>query len=227
MSVSFDRSGIVSGARTCVPVALGVGGYGLAFGVLARQSGLSIVETVLMSAFVFAGAAQLIAVELWASPLPVVAIVLTTFIVNLRYVLMSASLRPWFKRLSPSQAYLSTFFITDETWALSIADLKSGSGRGGFLLGAGVVLWLFWVATSTAGAVVGDGIESPERFGLDFVLTAIFVILAVGLWRGREDALPWLVAATAAIFGAEVLPGQWYILLGGLAGSLAAVIRGD
>lgn len=225
MSVSFDRAGAVSGARTGLPVALGVGGYGFAFGVLSRQAGVSIAEATLMSALVLAGAAQLIAVELWGSPLPAVAIVLTTFVVNLRYVLMGASLRPWFEDLSPLQAYTSVFFITDETWALSIADLRSGTGRGAFLLGAGIVLWLLWVATTAVGAAAGSAIADPERFGLDFVLTAIFVILAIGLWRGHEDALPWILAATVAVAGAEFLPGRWYILLGGLAGSLAAVTR--
>lgn len=224
MSVSFERRDVISGFRTGLPAALGVGGYGIAFGVLARQSGLSVAEATLMSAVVLAGAAQLIAVELWDAPLPVLAIVATTLVVNLRYVLMGASLRPWFKQLSPLRAYGSVFFITDETWALSIADLRSGAGRGAFLLGAGFALWLLWVATTALGAAAGSAIADPERFGLDFVLTAIFVILAVGLWRGREDAAPWLIAAAVAVAGAEFLPGRWYILLGGIAGSFSAVI---
>jgi predicted branched-subunit amino acid permease len=86
---------VVAGFRTCLPVAVGVGGYGVAFGVLARQAGLSVAEASLMSAFVLAGASQLVAVELWDAPLPVVTIVATTLVVNLRYVLVSASLRPW------------------------------------------------------------------------------------------------------------------------------------
>ena len=225
MSVSFERSGVVAGFRTCLPVAVGVGGYGIAFGVLARQAGLSVAEATLMSAVVLAGASQLIAVELWDAPLPVLAIVVTTLIVNLRYVLMSASLRPWFKDISPARAYGSLFFVTDESWALSIADLREGAGRGAFLLGAGLAIWVLWVATTAAGAAVGGVIGDPQRYGLDFVLTAIFVAIAVGLWRGREDLLPWVVAAGAAVVGAEALPGRWYILLGGILGSLVAVVR--
>jgi 4-azaleucine resistance transporter AzlC len=227
MAVSFERSGVVSGFRTCLPVAVGVGGYGIAFGVLARQAGLSVAEATLMSATVLAGASQLIAVELWDAPLPVVAIVVTTLVVNLRYVLMGASLRPWFEDLSPVQSYGSLFFVTDESWALSIADLRSGGGRGAFLLGAGLAIWVLWVATTALGAAAGGAVGDPERFGLDFVLTAIFVVIAVGLWRGREDLAPWLVAAGIAVVGAEALPGRWYILLGGLAGSLVAVVRRD
>ena len=225
MSISFERSGVVAGFRTCLPVAVGVGGYGIAFGVLARQAGLSVWEATLMSAVVLAGASQLIAVELWDAPLPVLAIVVTTLVVNLRYVLMGASLRPWFEELSPARAYGSLFFVTDESWALAIADLREGAGRGAFLLGAGLAIWVLWVATTAVGAAVGGAIGNPGRYGLDFVLTAIFVAIAVGLWRGREDVLPWTVAAGVAVLGAEALPGRWYILLGGVAGSLVAVVR--
>ena len=225
MSVSFDRSGVVAGFRTCLPVAVGVGGYGIAFGVLARQAGLSVWEATLMSAVVLAGASQLIAVELWDAPLPVLAIVVTTLVVNLRYVLMGASLRPWFEKLSPARAYGSLFFVTDESWALAIADFREGAGRGAFLLGAGLSIWVLWVATTAVGAAVGGAIGNPDQYGLDFVLTAIFVAIAVGLWRGREDLLPWAVAAGVAVLGAEALPGRWYILLGGVTGSLVAVVR--
>lgn len=224
MSVSFERSGVIAGFRTCLPVAVGVGGYGIAFGVLARQAGLSVSEATLMSAFVLAGASQLIAVELWDAPLPAFAIVVTTLVVNLRYLLMGASLRPWFEELSPARAYGSAFFITDESWALSIAELRDGAGRGAFLLGAGLSIWVLWVATTAVGAAVGGVIGEPKRYGLDFVLTAIFVAIAVGLWRGREDIAPWAIAAAVAVLGAELLPGRWYILLGGIAGSLLAVI---
>lgn len=227
MTVSFERSGLISGFRTCLPVAIGVGAYGIAFGVLARQTGLSVAEATLMSALVLAGASQLIAIELWDGPLPVVAIVVTTFVVNLRYVLMSASLRPWFERLSPFRAYGSAFFITDESWALSIADLRAGSGRGAFLFGAGLAIWLLWVVTTAVGAAAGGVIGDPDQFGLDFVLTAIFVIIAVSLWRGREDIAPWAIAASVAVVGAEGLPGRWYILLGGIGGCLWAVVRYD
>jgi len=226
VSVSFRREGLAAGFRTCFPVAVGVGGYGIAFGVLARQAGLSVAEATLMSAVVLAGASQLIAVELWEAPLPVLAIVVTTLVVNLRYVLMGASLRPWFEDLSPARAYGSLFFVTDESWALSIADLREGAGRGAFLLGAGLAIWVLWVVTTAVGAAVGGAIGEPRRYGLDFVLTAIFVAIAVGLWRGRADLAPWTVAATVAVVGADVLPGRWYILLGGVAGSLVAVVRG-
>lgn len=195
------------------------------FGVLAREAGLSVTTAVAMSATVLAGAAQLIAVGLWDWPIPVVAVVGTTLVVNLRYLLMGASLRPWLTRISPRQAYASLFFITDESWALSITDLRDGSGRGAFLLGSGLAIWVFWVAATAVGAVAGGRIGDPATYGLDFVLTAIFLALLVGFWEGRASLAPWVAAAVVAVAVDAALPGRWYILAGGLAATLAEVTR--
>jgi 4-azaleucine resistance transporter AzlC len=221
----FSRDGIRAGFLTCVPVALGVGAYGLVFGVLAREAGLSLLTAVVMSATVLAGAAQLIAVELWDWPIPAVAIIGTTLVVNLRYLLMGASLRPWFTRLSSRKAYISLFFMADENWALTIQDLRAGNGRGAFLLGSGLAIWVFWVVATAIGAVAGGRIGNPETYGLGFVLPAIFLALLVSFWEGRESLVSWIVAAVVAVGVEAVLPGRWYILAGGLAASLTGVMR--
>jgi 4-azaleucine resistance transporter AzlC len=189
-TVAFSLDGLVAGFLTCLPVAVGVGAYGLVFGVLAREAGLGVVTAVAMSATVLAGAAQLIAVGLWDWPIPIVAVVGTTLVVNLRYVLMGASLRPWFGRLSWPQAYASLFFMADENWTLTIKDLKGGSGRGAFLLGSGLAIWVLWVVATAVGAVAGGRLGNPEAYGLDFVLTAVFLALLVGFWEGRQSLVP-------------------------------------
>lgn len=223
--VTFARAGLRTGFVTCLPVALGVGVYGVVFGVLADQAGLSVAEATLMSATVLAGAAQLTALDLWADPVPVVALVTTTVVVNLRYVLMGATLRPWFADLTPLQRYASVFFTADENWALTVSDLRSGSGRGAFLLGSGMAIWLLWVAATIAGALVSTAIGDPAAYGLDFVLTAVFLTIAVDLWDGRGDLLPWAAALIVALGADALLAGKSYILLGGVAGGLAVVIR--
>ncbi len=223
--LTFSAAGVREGYRKCVPIALGVAGYGVVFGVLARRAGLSVAEATLMSATVLAGAAQVVAVELWAESIPVVALVVTTFVVNLRYALMGASLRPWFRHLSPRRTYGSLFFMADENWALTMAELRSGGTRGAFLLGSGLAIWSFWVAATVVGATVGGVVADPARWGFDFVLTAVFLVLAVTLWEGKRSLAPWTAAAGVALAGAQWLPGEWYILLGGLAASATAVVR--
>ncbi|WP_324663544.1 AzlC family ABC transporter permease [Haloarcula sediminis] len=226
-AVEFTLSGVRSGFTEGTPIALGVAGYGVVFGVLARQAGLSVAEAALMSATVLAGAAQVITIELWDTPIPVLAVIGTTFVVNLRYALMGAALRPWFSQLSPAKAYGSVFFTADENWALTMGELRSGSRKGAYLLGSGLAIWVFWVLSTVVGAVAGSVVSDPATYGLDFVLTAVFVAIAVGLWDGTADFGPWATAFAVAVLGAEFLPGRWYILLGGLAGCLVEVVRFD
>lgn len=223
--VTFTLAGVREGYLAGVTVAVGVAGYGLVFGMLAARAGLSVAEAALMSATVLAGAAQLVAAEMWTDPVPLGALVGTTLVVNLRYLLMGAALRPWFGTLPPRQAYGSVFFVADENWALTMGELRSGSRRGGFLLGSGLAIWTFWVAATVAGATLGDAVARPARYGLDFVLAAVFVAIAADLWEGRGDLLPWGGAAAVALAAAHALPGYWYVVLGGLAGGGLAVAR--
>ena len=223
--VSFTLAGVREGFRTCVPVALGVAGYGIVFGALAREAGLTVAEATLMSATVLAGAAQLLAVELWGDG--VLAVLATTLVVNLRYLLMGATLRPWLGRLSPLAAYGSVFFTADENWALTMREFRAGRPRGAFLLGSGLAIWTFWVAATVLGATAGGAVGDPARFGLDFALTAVFLVIAVELYDGTGDLRPWASAAVVAVGTARLLPGKWYILCGGLAGAVTVVIRDD
>ncbi|QLG49563.1 AzlC family ABC transporter permease [Natrinema halophilum] len=224
--LSFSFAGIRAGFVTCLPIAFGVGAYGIAFGVLAREAGLSLPTAIAMSATVLAGAAQFVAVGVWDRSIPVGTVLVTTLIVNLRYLLLGASLRKWFTRLSARRAYGSLFFLTDESWALTVEDLRSGSGRGAFLLGSGLAIWVCWVTATAVGAVAGGMISNPDVYGLDFVLPSIFLALSVGFWDGRETLAPWMVAAIVAVTTSVFVPGQWYILAGGLAASLTEVRGG-
>ncbi len=115
--------------------------------------------------------------------------------------------------------------MADENWALTMRELQSGSGRGAFLLGTGIAMWVFWVTSTIIGAAAGGVIGDPASYGIDFVLAAVFVALATELWEGRSTLVPWLVALATAIVAAALVPGQWYILLGGFAAAAVEVIR--
>jgi 4-azaleucine resistance transporter AzlC len=223
----FTISGAVSGFRACVPVALGVAVYGVLFGLLARQKGMTWVEAQSMSLLVFAGASQLIALDLWGRDLPVVSLIATTFIVNLRHVLMGAALSPQLLRLSSGRAFGSLFFMTDESWALTLAryadDRRRGlASDGAFLMGAGLAVYVFWNLSTALGHILVRGLDDPARYGLDFAFTAVFTALLVGLRPRRDDALPLIIATGVALLTARLCPGKWYILTGALAGGLTA-----
>ena len=222
--VTFTWSGALLGVRRSLALILSVCTYGVAFGVIARQTGLSLTEATLMSAVVRAGAAQLVVLGLWSTSLPVVAIVLTTLLVNLRFLLMGAALRPWFARLSSLKAYGSLCFLGDESWALTMHELTEGKQDAAFLAGSGLMLNIAWIVATVAGYLLGAIIGNPEQWGLDFAFTATFLALLVGMWKGKATLAPWIVAAAVAIVSAHWLPGKWYILLGGLAGSVMGAL---
>jgi 4-azaleucine resistance transporter AzlC len=222
-SLAFTWSGLLHGARRTLPLAIGDVVIGIAFGVAARQTGLSWHEAMFMSASVFAGTAQFVALGLWLTPLPIWTIIITTFIVNARHLLMSASLRPWFSRLSASQAYTSLFFMTDETWAMTMQEFAAGKRDAAFMLGCGLMLVAPWLGGTGLGHWMGAAIQDPARWGLDFVTVALMATMLMGLWKGKSQLRAWVTAALIASVTAWWLPGKWYILLGSIAGSVVGV----
>lgn len=224
-TVTFGWDGVRAGFVRTLPVALGVAAYGLVYGVLARQAGLSLWEGLALSGLVFAGASQFVALDLWAHPLPVSALIVTTLAVNLRHVLMGATLRPWFGGLTPLEAYGSMFFMVDEGWALTLTELNSGGSRASFLLGTGLALYLAWVGSTGLGMTAGSLLGDPARLGMDFAFTAMFLALLAGMWRGRRDLAPWLAAGAVALLVEHFVPGKWHIVAGGLAGGLTGALR--
>jgi 4-azaleucine resistance transporter AzlC len=212
-----------AGARACIPVCISVAAYGLVWGVLARGSGLSLLEVLLMSGLVFAGSAQFVALDLWTtSPatLPIGPLVIAALIVNLRYLLLTATLRPLYPDKGLWRGALSMYLVTDENWAMTVGAMARGGGSVAFLLGGGVLAWISWMSTNLIGYGLGSAIDDPAKWGLDFAFTATFLALLLGMWKGRGDIVPWLVAALAAILTSKFIDGSWHILVGGLAGSL-------
>jgi 4-azaleucine resistance transporter AzlC len=213
------------GMRLFTPLAISIAAYGVVWGVLAGQKGMSVLEVALMSGLVFAGASQFVALEMWTpGNLPILSIVVAVGIVNLRLLLMTATLRPLTAHLPLPRALAAMFVVSDEQWALTMAEVKKGTGSVAFLLGTGLFSWFSWMSSTVVGRLVGALIDDPARYGLDFAFTATFLALLLGMWRGRMDIVPWAVAALAAIAASRLIEGNWYIIIGGIAGSLAGAI---
>ncbi len=214
------------GVRMFLPVAVSIAAYGVVWGVLAGQAGLGVLEVVLMSGLVYAGASQFVAVELWTpGALPIGTIVFAVAIINLRMLLMSATLRPLFSDVPRWRALLAMFLVTDEQWAMTMAEMRQGRGSVAFMLGIGALAWFAWVGATLTGRLLGAVIADPATYGLDFAFAATFIALLLGMWRGRSDLLPWIVAGLIAIVTARYVPGQWYVIAGGLGGSLAGALN--
>lgn len=178
-----------------------------------------------MSATVFAGTAQFVTLAIWQEPASgwsLMTLMTATLAVNLRFALMSASLQPLFEREGVHRRYFKAFFVSDENWALTSYEMTQGRGSVGFLLGAGGAIYLTWVVGTILGGLMGAGIPEPRRLGLDFAFVAGLLALLLSMWRGWARVLPWASAAAGATLGYEVLPGKWYIVLGGVCGSAVA-----
>jgi 4-azaleucine resistance transporter AzlC len=220
----WSLAGLAEGVRLAMPVMPGMAAFGVAFGTLAAQKGLSLLDAVLMSALVYAGASQFVAMEIWSDPMTLAGIAsigLVTATVNMRFILMTASLRPWLGELPAWQSYPSLFVVTDPGWLIAMRYRSEGGADAAILVGGGVVLWLIWVASTVPGYLFGTLVADPRRFGLDLVLPAFFVVMLVPMWRGPRRAIPWVVAGAVALLVATLVPGWWFIMAGAVAGSLA------
>lgn len=228
--------------RLFLPIAISIASYGVVWGVLAGQAGLSPLEVVLMSSIVYAGSSQFVAIDMWSPVgLPIASIVIATAIINLRLLLMTATLRPQFEGVPRWQAVLAMFLVSDEVWAMTVAHTaRAGGGaiplRGGathpdqvasapaFMLGCGALAWSSWVGSTLSGRLLGAIIVDPAAYGLDFAFTATFLALLFGMWKGRGDAVAWLAGGVIAVAASIILPGTWYVIAGGLGGSLVGAL---
>ncbi|GGY05979.1 branched-chain amino acid ABC transporter permease [Litchfieldella qijiaojingensis] len=224
MSARLDLPGTLSGIKRMAPLSLFVIVFGLAFGVAALQRGLSGLETLLMSALVFAGASQFAALELWGPQIPLIALIATTFAINARHLLMGAALYPWLRHLPTRQRYASLTVLSDANWAMAAADHQRGETNVGMLVGGGLAIWLAWMIGTLMGVVFGSGITDPERYGLDVIMGCFLLAMLVGGKRDLSMLLPWSVAALSALAAMAWLPENSHVIVGALAGGVAGLL---
>ncbi len=184
----------ISGIQRALPIVLGYVPVGFAYGVLATKSGISNVNTILMSAMVFAGSGQFIAVGMLAASSGALAVIATTFIVNLRHLLMSASLSPFMGRWSFGQLALFSCQITDETFALNISQAEELNDNRIEVYTLNTVSQLSWVLGSALGVFASELITDVKPLGLDFALAGMFI----GLLVFQVDSLVKLATALCA-----------------------------
>ncbi|HWA44745.1 MAG TPA: AzlC family ABC transporter permease [Hypericibacter adhaerens] len=218
------RADFMLGLWHILPLEVGLVPFGLLMGALAAQKGFGPVEMMLMSGTVFAGASQFVALDMWRDPIPMLTIVATTAMINLRHVMMGAAMQPAMGRFNRFQAPLALFLMADEIWAMAMRRAGRGRLTPAYYFGLATFFYLSWVFWTGLGTVVGAIIRDPARYGFDFAFTAVFLILIVGLWRGRRSIAPLAASAIVALAAHAWLPGVWYIVLGGAAGVLAAAL---
>jgi 4-azaleucine resistance transporter AzlC len=213
------------GFRAMMPLWLGVAPFGVAYAVIGRNAGLSLLETQALSLLVFAGSSQVSAVGLIGRGAGGLEIVLTTFLLNVRHVLYGLSLARRVP-MSPRERVVGAYFLTDEAYGVSISR---GARTFGYVLGAELSLFVTWNIATFAGALLGGVIPDPERLGVDFVFPVAFLALLVPLLRRRVEVLVAVVAGIVAWTLSKGLPGGLPVVGAGVSGALlgALLTRGE
>ena len=211
--------------REISPLAVGVATYGLVFGLLAAQASMSALQTGIMGTIVFAGASQIVAIERIVAGAGAGAALIAGLAINLRLLLIAASVqaelkgRPWWQHL------LGIYFSTDENWLLMHAMRNRGAQVGyWYLIGGGSNLLIVWIISTVTGVILAENIPEPTALGLDFAFAAAFIAISRSLWRGKKDVLPWCIAIglTILVVNLTTLEPSWIVAMSGVAGAIVA-----
>ncbi len=220
------RSEFLAGVLAELPLLIGVFPFGMIYGVLALQAGLSPAPAQAMSSVLFAGSAQFIAAQLFSQAVPAPVIVLTAFVVNLRHALYSASLEPFVKHLSRPWKALLAYLLTDEAYAVAVTRYNQKGAELNshwFFFGAGLGLWSCWQLSTAVGIFLGA--QVPASWGLDFTLALTFIALVVPALHTRPGLAAALIAGTVALLAYQ-MPYKLGLIVAALAG-IAAGLGGE
>lgn len=212
------------GVRAEVPLLIGVFPFGMIYGALALNAGLTAAASQMMSSMVFAGSAQFITAQLVQDAAPSFVILITIAVVNLRHMLYSASLAPYLKNLSLKWKTLLAYLLTDEAYAPSIIHYDKDGAQPfhhWFLLGAGFSLWLTWQVSTGLGIFLGASL--PKDWPLDFALPLTFIAMVVPILKNRPMTAAALSAGGIALL-AYHLPYKLGIILAAVTGILIGTL---
>lgn len=203
------RKAFLRGVASALPMTVVVGPFALLFGVVATEAGLNVVETMLFSVSVFAGASQFAALQTMQENAPVLVVLATALAVNLRMVMYSVTLAPHFGELPLRSRALMAYFLVDQSFATTVAEIDRNPAmtaleKRAVFFGAVVAVAPLWFLASLAGGLVGQAI--PPDYALDFALPITFLAMVAPMLR----SLPHLVAAGVSIVLSLALAGMPY-----------------
>ena len=215
---------LLAGARDIIPLLIAAAPFGIVYGALAISNGLSVLATMGMSLFVFAGASQFVAVTLLGIGAAIPIIILTVFVVNLRHMLYAVSLMPYVAKLPQKIRALMSFWLTDESYATLSKGLIDDPEMPNFhwyYFGAAFAMYFNWQCCTALGIYLGQEIPDLTKWGLDIAMVVAFVGIVVPILKNKAQ---WACAITA--FFAALVTHSWPHQSGLLISSLIAIAVG-
>jgi len=202
-----------------IPVLMGYIFMGMAFGILLRSKGYNFGWAILMSTTIFAGSMQFVAINLLTSSFNLATVVSMTLMVNARHLFYGLAMLDKFKDMEKKKAYM-IFSLTDETFSLLCsAEPPPDVNKNWFYFSIALLNHLYWIIGSASGAIIGSLISFNTK-GIDFVMTALFVVIFIDQWKSSKKHIPALIGIFASIlcliiFGANkfILPSMILILI--------------
>jgi len=217
-------SEFLAGARDIIPLVVGAIPFGIIFGTLAMSSGVSMAGAIALSALVFAGSSQFIAIGMVSVGTAWPLIVLTTFVVNLRHLLYGVSLVPYVKHLPQRWKVPMAFWLTDEAFAIAIRRYETQSHNPlthWYYLGAALMMYGNWQLFTWVGIAVGQRIPNAASWGLDFAMAVTFIGMIIPYLKTKPMAIAVTVAGVAAL-----LTYPWPHKIGLMVASLLGILAG-
>lgn len=216
----------IAGAKAIVPLVVGAIPLGIIFGTLSQSSGLSFLDAIAMSALVFAGSAQFIALGLLATGTPLPIIILTTFVVNLRHLLYSLSLVTHVRRLSSGWKLAIGFWLTDEVFAVAINRYQQSDRskyKHWYYLGAALFMYLNWQICTVVGLTLGGLIPEATSWGLDFAMSVTFIGMIIPYLKNKSMTTAVVVSGIMALV-TQNLPHQSSLIVSAIAGIMSGML---
>lgn len=207
-----------------MPIVLGYVPVGLAYGVLAQKAGLSPLNTVLMSILVYAGSAQLIAVGLFGAQVPMLTIIMTTFIVNLRHMMMASALTPHLKHWKKRELAAFAYELTDETFAIHAAQFPESVPGKAEVFATNITAQTAWIAGTVLGIAVGQLVSDVKPFALDYALPAMFVALLMLQIKHKGHLVVALLTGALAVVLLQAGMTQWHVMTATIIGATLGTV---
>ncbi len=222
---TLNKREFLHGARDTLPMIVGAIPFGILFGALATAAGLSVYATMGMSLFVFAGSSQFVAATLIGQGVGVAVIVITTFFVNLRHALYSASLGGSFRGLKQKWLIPLGFLLTDETYAVVIKRVNESPDKQHhwYCLGSSVAMYINWQVCTMIGIMAGGALENMADWGLEFAMIVTFIGIVVPLIVRMPMLVAALVAITVALLARD-MAHNFGLIVASVAGVIAGCI---